>query len=84
MEYILKSGNKWIKRYLIDDLEKITGHDGGNAYQSAEEWHTDPEQTNSDDTKKMQLVCIEKWWRGKNVSIQSVDSLSNVSSVYLI
>ena len=49
-----------IKRYLIDDLEKITSHDGENAYQSAEEWHTDLEQTNSDGTKKMQLVCIEK------------------------
>jgi len=71
---MLKSENKRIKRYPIEDLETITMGDGGNAYQSAEEWHTDPDQSNADGSKKMRLVCIEKWWRGKNVSIQSVDS----------
>ena len=57
---MLKSGNKQIKRYLIEDLEMITMGDGGNAYQLTEEWHTNLDQSNADDSKKMRLVCIEK------------------------
>ena len=58
----MKAGNEKIKRYSRDDLELLTRSNGGNAYHSAEEWVTD------DDGEKI-LVCIDKWWRGRNVSI---------------
>jgi hypothetical protein len=47
-------------------LETITNRKGGNAYQSAEKWHTDEEESKKAGEKKYKLVCIEKWWRGKN------------------
>ena len=58
----MKAGNEKIKRYSRDDLELLTRSNGGNAYHSAEEWETDGEGG-----KK--LICIDKWWRGPNVSI---------------
>lgn len=67
----MKAGNEDIVRYPRDDLERFTTNEGGNAYQSAEEWVTDEEATKRDgkDGKKIKkLICIEKWWRGPHVS----------------
>jgi len=63
---MLKAGNARMKRYPIKDLEKITSNQGGNAYHSAEKWHTDKEEYEKTGEKKQILVCVEKWWRGKN------------------
>lgn len=71
LSYLLETGNNRIKRYSRADLGLITSGNGGNAYQSAEEWVTDIEATqqSQDGNKVQKLVCIEKWWRGENVSI---------------
>ena len=58
----MKAGNEKIKRYSRDDLELLTQSNRDNAYYSTEKWVTD------DDMEKI-LVCIDKWWRGRNVSI---------------
>jgi hypothetical protein len=67
-----------VTRYPRADLELITSADGGNAYQSAEEWVTDeeaskPSQQNPDGKKVRKLTCVDKWWRGDNVSIKLAD-----------
>ena len=68
---MLKAGNERMKRYSRGDLEKITSSKGGNAYHSAEEWHTDEEATQAaNGQKQYKLLCVEKWWRGQNVSNQ--------------
>ena len=41
-----------MKQYLLKDLEKIISGDGGNAYHSAEEWHTDAEEMEKAGKKK--------------------------------
>jgi hypothetical protein len=64
---MLKAGHTRINRYPLKDLEKITSGNGGNAYHSAEEWATDEEETRKANGKKQyKLVCVDKWWRGKN------------------
>ena len=62
-------GNKKIGRYSCDDLEILTRSRGGNAYYSDEVWVTDEEATKEDEEKVKKLVCVDKWWHGRHVSI---------------
>lgn len=48
LSFLMKAGNEDIVRYPRDDLERFTTNEGGNAYQSAEEWVTDEEATKRD------------------------------------
>ncbi|CAG8630802.1 6394_t:CDS:2, partial [Ambispora leptoticha] len=65
---LIKAGNKSIRRYLQDDLEKLTKSKRGNHYHFDEEWKTDEDQSMVGEKVK-KLVCIDKWWRGSNIKL---------------
>ena len=64
-------------------MEILTRSRGGNAYHSDEEWVTDEEATREGAEKVKKLVCVDKWWRGRHVSIIILIISANLLKYFL-